>query len=292
MTIAFPFGLGNFQSTTGLVILLSALVGSFLTALTMTMFWAIRRARPDLDDTVEAKAPRTSDRRRTAAPRLRGEDRRRPEPGRPLVLTLSDDPTRLWPRVDSVNGDRPTANPRPLARPGGPRPDRLRRVRTRSPRGRRRSASLKASVSQLEFENEKLRKEVGELKADNSRLDNQLAQEREANGEITARLDDAKDLLRRQGGNAQALGGSSKDFEDDGIPPPVATPQGPTDQEQPDPARRPASPSSPSPSDSTATTSATSRPAGPLATSAPTTGDDDRWLPVARGLSSQVPVRK
>ena len=40
--------------------------------------------------------------------------------------------------------------------------------------------SLKASVSQLEFENEKLRKEVGELKADNSRLDTQLAQEREA----------------------------------------------------------------------------------------------------------------
>src|SRR3954454_20966409 len=69
---------------------------------------------------------------------------------------------------------------------------------------------LKASVSQLEFENEKLRKEVGELKADNSRLDNQLVQEREANGEIAARLDDAKDLIRRQGGNAQALGAPSK----------------------------------------------------------------------------------
>src|SRR5947209_18443807 len=63
--------------------------------------------------------------------------------------------------------------------------------------------SLKASVSQLEFDNERLRKEVAELKADNARLDTQLAQEREANGEVTARLDDAKDLLRRQGADAQ-----------------------------------------------------------------------------------------
>src|SRR6059058_140130 len=65
--------------------------------------------------------------------------------------------------------------------------------------------SLKASVSQLEFDNEKLRKEVAELKADNARLDTQLAQEREANGEVTARLDDTRNLLRRQGGDTQAL---------------------------------------------------------------------------------------
>jgi hypothetical protein len=50
VTIAFPFGLGNFQSTTGLVILLSAMVGSFATALTLTLIWAIRRARLDRDD--------------------------------------------------------------------------------------------------------------------------------------------------------------------------------------------------------------------------------------------------
>jgi uncharacterized integral membrane protein len=58
VTIAFPFRLGNFQSTTGLVILLSALVGSFLTALTLTLLWALRRGRPDLDDPEEVKAPR------------------------------------------------------------------------------------------------------------------------------------------------------------------------------------------------------------------------------------------
>ena len=150
--------------------------------------------------------------------------------------------------------------------------------------------TLKASVSQLEFENEKLRKEVGELKADNSRLDSQLAQEQSANGEITARLDDAKDLLRRQGGNAQAMGGSSKTFEDDIVPPPVATPRprrvnnrrtSPT-VTIPPPASRP--------NDDDLGYQApgrTPRDVGPL-----DAGDDDRWLPVARGLGSAVPVRK
>jgi uncharacterized integral membrane protein len=49
VTIAFPFRLGQFQSTTGLVILLSALVGSLATALSMTVVWAIRKARADRD---------------------------------------------------------------------------------------------------------------------------------------------------------------------------------------------------------------------------------------------------
>lgn len=49
VTIAFPFGLGRYASTTGLVILLSALVGSVATALTMTLVWAIRRARLERD---------------------------------------------------------------------------------------------------------------------------------------------------------------------------------------------------------------------------------------------------
>jgi uncharacterized integral membrane protein len=59
VTIAFPFRLGSFQSTTGLVILLSAMVGSILTALTLALFWAIRKARTDLDDPVDLQVPRT-----------------------------------------------------------------------------------------------------------------------------------------------------------------------------------------------------------------------------------------
>ncbi len=58
VTIAFPFRLGSFQSTTGLVILLSALVGSVLTVLTVTLIWALRKVRPDLDDPVDDKATR------------------------------------------------------------------------------------------------------------------------------------------------------------------------------------------------------------------------------------------
>ena len=47
VTIATPFGLGNVHSTTGLVILISALFGSTATALALTAAWAIRRNRLD-----------------------------------------------------------------------------------------------------------------------------------------------------------------------------------------------------------------------------------------------------
>ena len=42
VTVAFPFRLGTLQSTTGLVILLSALVGSAITAVAMTLVFAFR----------------------------------------------------------------------------------------------------------------------------------------------------------------------------------------------------------------------------------------------------------
>ena len=46
VTVAFPFGLGELTSTVGRVILSSALVGSLLTALTMTIVLAWRRVHP------------------------------------------------------------------------------------------------------------------------------------------------------------------------------------------------------------------------------------------------------
>ncbi|WP_435018814.1 lipopolysaccharide assembly protein LapA domain-containing protein [Tundrisphaera sp. TA3] len=57
VTIAFPFGLGNLRSTTGLVILLSALVGSVATALVFAVVLAIRHARaePDLPPPEDGK---------------------------------------------------------------------------------------------------------------------------------------------------------------------------------------------------------------------------------------------
>jgi uncharacterized integral membrane protein len=45
VTVAFPFGLGKLTSTTGVVILTSALVGSAMTILVTTLIFAIRRIR-------------------------------------------------------------------------------------------------------------------------------------------------------------------------------------------------------------------------------------------------------
>ena len=45
VTVAFPFGLGKLTSTTGVVILMSALVGSLATILVTTLIFAIRRIR-------------------------------------------------------------------------------------------------------------------------------------------------------------------------------------------------------------------------------------------------------
>jgi len=45
VTVAFPFRLGTYQSTVGVIILLSALCGSILTFLGMTVFFAIRRMK-------------------------------------------------------------------------------------------------------------------------------------------------------------------------------------------------------------------------------------------------------
>lgn len=65
--------------------------------------------------------------------------------------------------------------------------------------------TLKTSVSQLEFEKEQLAKDVAGLKAENHRLTNRLGQEEVANGELTARLDDARVLLRSRGYDTDAL---------------------------------------------------------------------------------------
>ena len=45
VTVAFPFGLGKLTSTVGIVILMSALVGSVVTILATTVVFAVRRLR-------------------------------------------------------------------------------------------------------------------------------------------------------------------------------------------------------------------------------------------------------
>lgn len=55
VVVSFPFGMGKFESKSGLVILLSALVGSVATALIMTIAYAWKRvhtsaSKPSDDD--------------------------------------------------------------------------------------------------------------------------------------------------------------------------------------------------------------------------------------------------
>jgi uncharacterized integral membrane protein len=56
VTVSFPFGLGTWKSTTGLVILLSALVGSVMTALAITLILTIRRAQGPKNAKADAEA--------------------------------------------------------------------------------------------------------------------------------------------------------------------------------------------------------------------------------------------
>jgi hypothetical protein len=86
--------------------------------------------------------------------------------------------------------------------------------------------TLKASVSQLEFEKSELNKELAELKADHRRMEDRLAQEEEANGELTARLDDARVMLRDRGYNADAFAPPARRTQqDDGASPGRKTPR-------------------------------------------------------------------
>jgi hypothetical protein len=86
--------------------------------------------------------------------------------------------------------------------------------------------TLKASVSQLEFEKTELSKELADLKADNRRMEDRLAQEEEANGELTARLDDARVLLRGRGFDSDSFSPPARRaLQDEGQPPARKTPR-------------------------------------------------------------------
>ncbi len=145
--------------------------------------------------------------------------------------------------------------------------------------------NLKASVSQLQFENDNLKKQVGEFRAEANRTESELAQERDANGELSARLDDAKELIRRKGGDATALNAS----DPDPVPPPYTRP----------PARRtknsrkpPAAQISRPEFDPSGFEDSSLKPSSATDDVGPQTWlDDDRWLPVARGIGTPV-VRK
>ncbi len=150
--------------------------------------------------------------------------------------------------------------------------------------------SLKASVSQLEYDNGNLRKQVADLKSESTRIGNELDREGIVNGELSARLDDAKDVIRRQGGDVTALGrpsggasraSTSTASNDDEIPPPAKSPIRRSRGGRKPPAAqipRIEPPTDPGPG-GISPASETFDP-GPQASRI---DDDGRWLPVARG---------
>jgi hypothetical protein len=78
---------------------------------------------------------------------------------------------------------------------------------------------LKTSLSHMEFENDKLKRSVAKLDDENRILEDKLASEQLNNGDLTARLDDARNLLKDRGLDSDrrvlsrnnSVGGSSDD---------------------------------------------------------------------------------
>jgi hypothetical protein len=69
---------------------------------------------------------------------------------------------------------------------------------------------LKTSLSHLEFENEQLKRQVAKLDQESRGLEDRLVQEQVDNGDLAARLDDARNLLRDRGVDADTRLGSHR----------------------------------------------------------------------------------
>ena len=91
---------------------------------------------------------------------------------------------------------------------------------------------LKTSLSHLEFENEQLKSRTAKLEQESRSMEDRLVQEQISNGDLTARLDDARNLLRDRGiepgvklGSRRRGDGDDSAAEDDG-PRPRTLPAG------------------------------------------------------------------
>ena len=149
--------------------------------------------------------------------------------------------------------------------------------------------SLKTSLSHIEFENEQLRKKVAKLESDNREIENQLVQEEATNGDLSARLDDARNLLTRQGfddGANLSTGTANRDGPAGGSPPAHTLPAGNSSRKP----RKPPFARIPGRIDSEPPAETLDEPFP--RTSIPSDGgvgpqswneEDSRWLPIARG---------
>ena len=142
---------------------------------------------------------------------------------------------------------------------------------------------LKASVSQLEYSNDNLKKKVASLQSDVDRAENLLAQKEAHSNDLAARLDDAKEVIRRHGGDVTALNvpaskASTASAESE-IPPPARS----QPVRRSNRSRKPPAAQIPRADPATSPEWDGADP-GPQASQA---GDDGRWLPVARGAPAR-----
>jgi hypothetical protein len=72
------------------------------------------------------------------------------------------------------------------------------------------TGQLKTSLSQVELENDQLKRKVAKLEQESRGLEDRLVQEQINNGDIAARLDDARNLLRDRGIDADTRLGSHR----------------------------------------------------------------------------------
>lgn len=144
--------------------------------------------------------------------------------------------------------------------------------------------SLRTSVSHLQYENEELKRQVADLKADGRKLEDQLVQEETRNGDLTARLDDARQALRTHGSD-----GAASSLEPEPIEPPQrARPAGRSNKSKRKPpfAQIPGWGADSPSEDDEGTSEEGSRAGG----SGPHTWRDkgDGWFPVARRPMSAI----
>lgn len=146
--------------------------------------------------------------------------------------------------------------------------------------------SLKTSVSHLEYENEQLRAKNAKLEAETREIENRLVQEESANGELTARLNDAKYELSRRGLDFGDERTSAPSRDESSSEVPSTRPAGQSTRKRRKapfaqiPARIEEEPAEEEPG-----TSLKLKPSDDLGPQS-LLDDPDRWLPVARGTTA------
>ena len=167
---------------------------------------------------------------------------------------------------------------------------------------------MKVSLSHLLYENEQLKTEVARLKEESRSMEDRLVQEQIHNGDLTARLDDARNILRDRGLDTETrVGARTKGKRnadpDDGIAQPRTLPAGRTSKKP----RKPPAASIPGDLDDLPTASDEPEPqTGTISFKSPgstprrpafrddsfrSSSEDDvlSWQPVASGPSQATP---